>query len=48
VLENGLSADGGLFTSLSRRIVYASQGEDFAEKAREEAKALQRIMAGYL
>jgi orotidine-5'-phosphate decarboxylase len=48
VLENGLNADGGLLVNSSRGIIYASSGTDFAEKAREEAKAMQEVMAGFL
>ena len=47
VLENGLNTDGGLLINSSRGIIYASKGEDFAEKAREEARALQLVMAKY-
>jgi orotidine-5'-phosphate decarboxylase len=48
VLENGLNTDGGLLVNSSRGIIYASSGTDFAEKAREEAKAMQEVMAGFL
>jgi orotidine-5'-phosphate decarboxylase len=48
VLENGLNADGGLLINSSRGIIYKSSGLDFAEAAREEAKWLQNLMAGYL
>ncbi len=48
VLENGLNADGGLLINSSRGIIYASQGLDFAERAREEAKSLAAQMAVYL
>jgi orotidine-5'-phosphate decarboxylase len=48
VLENGLNADGGLLINSSRCIIYASQGLDFADKAREEAKSLAAQMAVYL
>lgn len=48
VLENGLNADGGLLINSSRGIIYAGNGDDFAEKARAEAMSLQRVMAAYL
>jgi orotidine-5'-phosphate decarboxylase len=48
VLENGLNADAGLLINSSRGIIYASQGLDFADKAREEAKSLATEMAVYL
>ncbi len=42
VLEHGCTADGyGLIINSSRGIIYASKGEDFAEKAGEAAKALR-------
>ncbi|QKZ12412.1 orotidine-5'-phosphate decarboxylase [Spirosoma sp. KUDC1026] len=48
VSKNGLTSDGGLLINASRSILYASNGTDFAEKARAEAQALQTEMAGYL
>ncbi|TAE31664.1 MAG: orotidine-5'-phosphate decarboxylase [Cytophagales bacterium] len=44
----GLTSGGGLLVNASRSILYASDGPDFAECARHEAKALQVEMAGYL
>ena len=44
----GLTADGGLLVNASRSILYASDGHDFADRARAEAQALQTEMAGYL
>ncbi|CAN5544744.1 orotidine-5'-phosphate decarboxylase [soil metagenome] len=44
----GLTAKGGLLVNASRSILYASDGLDFAEKARAEAKALQTEMARQL
>lgn len=44
VCKYGLSRDCGLLVNSSRSIIYASQGEDFAERAREEAKKLQADM----
>jgi orotidine-5'-phosphate decarboxylase len=45
VAENGLNAQVGLLVNSSRGIIYASSGEDFAERAAEEAAALQKQMA---
>jgi orotidine-5'-phosphate decarboxylase len=39
---------GGLLINSSRGILYASSGEDFEQRAREEAKALQQAMAAYI
>lgn len=44
----GLTAKGGLLVNASRSILYASDGLNFAEKARAEAKALQTEMARQL
>ena len=44
----GLTPDGGLLVNASRSILYASNGPDFADRARAEAKTLQTEMAGYL
>jgi orotidine-5'-phosphate decarboxylase len=44
VCKYGLNAQCGLLINSSRGIIYASQGEDFAEKAREEALKLQSEM----
>ncbi|WP_412468037.1 orotidine-5'-phosphate decarboxylase [Pedobacter sp. KLB.chiD] len=44
VCKYGLNAQCGLLINSSRGIIYASQGEDFAEKAREEALKLQQEM----
>jgi orotidine-5'-phosphate decarboxylase len=40
----GMNADIGLLINSSRGIIYASAGEDFAEKAREEALKMQQEM----
>jgi orotidine-5'-phosphate decarboxylase len=45
VCRYGLNKDCGLLVNASRSIIYASQGEDFAERAREEAMKLQTEMA---
>ncbi|RAU82380.1 orotidine-5'-phosphate decarboxylase [Pontibacter arcticus] len=44
----GLNQQCGLLINSSRAIIYASSGEDFAEKAREAALEVQREMEGYL
>lgn len=48
VAANGMNKDCGLLVNSSRGIIYASDGEDFAEKARDEAKKLQIEMAELL
>ncbi|MCV9389363.1 orotidine-5'-phosphate decarboxylase [Reichenbachiella ulvae] len=45
VCKYGMNAECGLLINSTRGIIYASNGEDFAEKAREEAKKLQGEMA---
>ncbi|WP_262248257.1 orotidine-5'-phosphate decarboxylase [Parapedobacter soli] len=44
VCRYGMNAECGLLVNATRSIIYASNGEDFAERAREEALALQRQM----
>ena len=44
VAKFGLNKDCGLIVNSSRGIIYASNGEDFAEKAAEEGKKLQNQM----
>ena len=44
VCKFGMNADVGLLINSSRAIIYASQGVDFAEKAREEALHIQQEM----
>ncbi len=44
VVNYGWNSDCGLLVNASRSILYASSGEDFAEKAGEEAKSLQSQM----
>lgn len=48
VSKIGMNADIGLLVNASRQIIFASNGEDFAVKAREEASKLQIEMASYL
>ena len=45
VCENGLNSEVGLLVNSSRGIIYASQGEDFAEVAAQKAKDLADQMA---
>ncbi len=44
VCKYGLTKDVGLLINSSRGIIYASNGQNFAEKAREEALKLQQEM----
>jgi len=44
VTRYGLNKDCGLLVNSSRGIIYAGKGEDFAERAREEALKLQQEM----
>ncbi|WP_316840154.1 orotidine-5'-phosphate decarboxylase [Pedobacter gandavensis] len=48
VCEYGLNKECGLLVNSSRGIIYASKGEDFAERAREEALKLQQEMEAIL
>jgi orotidine-5'-phosphate decarboxylase len=48
VCENGLNKECGLLVNSSRAIIYASVQEDFAEKAGEAAKEVQKEMKKYL
>ena len=45
VAKYGMNKDCGLLVNASRSILYASNGEDFADKAREEALKMQKEMA---
>ena len=45
VAQNGLNQEVGLLVNSSRGIIYASQGDDFAEAAATAAKTLQEEMA---
>jgi orotidine-5'-phosphate decarboxylase len=42
--RSGLNADCGMLVNASRSILYAGNGEDFAEKARQEALSIQQQM----
>lgn len=44
VAKHGMNKQCGLLVNSSRGIIYASTGENFAEKAREEAMKLQKEM----
>lgn len=44
VCKYGLNSQVGLLINSSREIIYASNQEDFAQKAREKASTLQQIM----
>jgi orotidine-5'-phosphate decarboxylase len=44
VFQYGANAQCGLLINASRSIIYASNGEDFADKAREEAQKMQAEM----
>jgi orotidine-5'-phosphate decarboxylase len=48
VAKYGMNRQCGLLANSSRGIIYASSGEDFAEKARAEAKKLRDEMSGLL
>jgi orotidine-5'-phosphate decarboxylase len=48
VAENGMNDQCGLLVNSSRGIIYASDGEDFAAKAREAAQEVQQEMEGLL
>ena len=45
VCRYGMTKDCGLLVNSSRGIIYASQGEDFAEAAASAARKLQQEMA---
>lgn len=48
VCKYGMNGKVGLLINSSRGIIYASNGADFAEKAREEALKMQKEMANLL
>lgn len=48
ISEKAMNKDCGLLVNASRAIIYASSGEDFAEKARVVAKEYQQEMMQYL
>ncbi|MDX1651833.1 MAG: orotidine-5'-phosphate decarboxylase [Brumimicrobium sp.] len=48
VAQYGWNDNCGLLVNASRSILYASEGKDFAEKAKEKAKEIQKEMAEIL
>ncbi len=48
VAKYGLTKECGLLVNASRSILFASNGEDFADKAAQEAKSMQNEMAEIL
>ena len=48
VSQYGMNKSCGLLVNASRSIIYAGDGLDFAQKAKEEAQTLQKDMAIYL
>jgi orotidine-5'-phosphate decarboxylase len=48
VSHYGMNKSCGLLVNASRSIIYAGDGLDFAQKAKEEAQVLQKEMAVYL
>lgn len=48
VCENTLNKDAGILINVSRGVIYASSGEDFAEAAGKAAQQYQQEMASFL
>jgi len=48
ISKMAMTKDVGILVNVSRSIIYASAGVDFAEKARNEASAIQQEMEKYL
>jgi orotidine-5'-phosphate decarboxylase len=48
ISEKAMIKDCGILVNVSRAIIYASDKEDFAEKAKEEARKYQTEMQSYL
>lgn len=48
VCKYGMNSDGGLLINSSRGILYASQGDDFAEAARAEAMKIHKATEVFL
>ena len=48
ISEKAMNKDCGILVNVSRAIIYASDGEDFAERAREIALQYQQEMRTYL
>ncbi|RYE25879.1 MAG: orotidine-5'-phosphate decarboxylase [Sphingobacteriales bacterium] len=48
VCENTMNKDGGVLINVSRGVIYAGSGTDFAEQAGKAAQEYQQQMAAYL
>ncbi len=48
ISDKAMNKDCGLLVNAGRAIIFASSGNDFADKAREVAKAYQQEMSSYL
>lgn len=48
VCENAMNSDAGILINVSRGVIYAGNGEDYAEKAKVAAAEFQQQMAAYL
>ena len=48
VIESSITKDIGILVNASRSILYASEGFDFADAARQEAKKIQSEMVNYI
>ncbi|MBC7872556.1 MAG: orotidine 5'-phosphate decarboxylase, partial [Ferruginibacter sp.] len=48
ISEKAMNKDCGILVNVSRAIIYASSGDDFAEKARVIAEQYQQEMRNYL
>jgi orotidine-5'-phosphate decarboxylase len=48
ISEKAMNKDVGLLVNVSRAVIYAGSGEDFADAARNAAKEYQQEMRGYL
>jgi orotidine-5'-phosphate decarboxylase len=48
ISQKAMNKDTGLLVNVSRDVIFAGTGEDFAQKAGDKAKAYQQEMSGYL
>jgi orotidine-5'-phosphate decarboxylase len=48
ISEKGMNKDCGLLVNVSRAIIFASAGEDFAERAKESARQYQQEMKTFI
>lgn len=48
VCKHGINKDVGLLVNVSRNIIYAGNGDDFAEKAKAEAEKISKQMKSYI